>query len=61
MRVTGGSKVGGLAIGLRDFWKRYPSGLDISNAAADSGEVTLWLYSPAAEPLDLRPYHDGLG
>ncbi|RDI76653.1 hypothetical protein Vi05172_g13358 [Venturia inaequalis] len=61
LAYLGGSTVGGLAIGLRDFWKRYPSGLDISNAASDSGELTLWLYSPAAEPLDLRPYHDGLG
>ncbi|BDD59035.1 hypothetical protein MAP00_004271 [Monascus purpureus] len=21
----------------------------------------MWLYSPSAEPMDLRPYHDGLG
>ncbi|KAJ5758352.1 uncharacterized protein N7511_007046 [Penicillium nucicola] len=56
----GGATKGGLAVGLRDFWKRFPSGLDISNAASDSGQITLWLYSPAAEPLDLRPYHDGL-
>ena len=46
---------------MRDFWKRYPSGIDISNAASDLGEVTVWLYDPAAEPLDLRPFHDGLG
>ena len=60
LAFLGGATKGGLAVGLRDFWKRYPSGLDISNAASDSGEITLWLYSPAAEPLDLRPYHDGL-
>ncbi|KAJ5422919.1 hypothetical protein N7445_011027 [Penicillium cf. griseofulvum] len=57
----GGATQGGLAVGLRDFWKRYPVGLDISNAASDTGELTLWLYSPAADPLDLRPFHDGLG
>ncbi|KAJ5104142.1 hypothetical protein N7532_004671 [Penicillium argentinense] len=60
LAYLGGATQGGLAVGLRDFWKRYPSGLDISNAASDTGEITLWLYSPAAEPLDLRPYHDGL-
>ncbi|CAG8191706.1 unnamed protein product [Penicillium olsonii] len=61
LAYLGGATQGGLAVGLRDFWKRYPSGFDISNAASDTGEVTLWLYSPAADPLDLRPFHDGLG
>ncbi|KAF4994320.1 hypothetical protein FDECE_13152 [Fusarium decemcellulare] len=57
----GGATKGGLAVGLRDFWKRYPTGFDISQAASDTGSITLWLYSPSAEPLDLRPFHDGLG
>ncbi|QDS74154.1 hypothetical protein FKW77_001480 [Venturia effusa] len=60
LAYLGGATVGGLAIGLRDFWKRYPTGFDISDAVSDTGKITLWLYSPAAEPLDLRPYHDGL-
>lgn len=57
----GGATVGGLAMGLRDFWKKYPTSLDISNAATDTGSITLWLYSPQAGPMDIRPYHDGLG
>ncbi|KAF7193733.1 hypothetical protein HII31_04935 [Pseudocercospora fuligena] len=61
LAYLGGATQGGLAVGLRDFWKRYPTGLDIRNAATDSGEIIVWIYSPAAEPLDLRPYHDGLG
>ncbi|KAK9857425.1 hypothetical protein MYU51_020851 [Penicillium brevicompactum] len=61
LAYLGGATQGGLAVGLRDFWKRYPSGFDVSNAASDKGEITLWLYSPAADPLDLRPFHDGLG
>jgi hypothetical protein len=61
LAYLGGATVGGLAVGLRDFWKRYPTGLDITNAASDTGSITLWLYSPLAQPLDLRPYHDGLG
>ena len=61
LAYLGGATKGGLAVGLRDFWKQYPTGLDISNAAGKQGEITLWLYSPEAEPLDLRPYHDGLG
>jgi hypothetical protein len=58
---VGGATVGGLAVGLRDFWKKYPTSLDISNAPTDEASITMWLYSPSAEPLDMRPYHDGLG
>ncbi|KAF1979104.1 hypothetical protein BU23DRAFT_148072 [Bimuria novae-zelandiae CBS 107.79] len=61
LAYLGGATVGGLAVGQRDFWKKYPTSLDISNAATDEGSITLWLYSPSAEPMDLRPYHDGLG
>jgi len=61
LTYLGGASKGGLAIGLRDFWKRYPTGIDISNAGADTAEVTVWLYSPDSPPLDLRPYHDGMG
>ncbi|KAH8884201.1 hypothetical protein GQ53DRAFT_797976 [Thozetella sp. PMI_491] len=61
LAYLGGPTAGGLAVGLRDFWKRYPTSLDISNAATDTGRITLWLYSPSAPPMDLRPYHDGLG
>jgi hypothetical protein len=61
LAYLGGATVGGLAIGLRDFWKKYPTSLDVSNAATDAGSITLWLYSPQAGPMDIRPYHDGLG
>ncbi|TGJ87962.1 hypothetical protein E0Z10_g855 [Xylaria hypoxylon] len=61
LAYLGGATTGGLAVGLRDFWKRYPTSIDIVNAATDSGQLTLWLYSPAGEPMDLRPFHDGLG
>ncbi|EKD21343.1 uncharacterized protein L3040_000620 [Drepanopeziza brunnea f. sp. 'multigermtubi'] len=60
LAYLGGATAGGLALGLRDFWKRYPTGLEIANAASDVGEMTLWIYDPMSEPLDLRPYHDGL-
>ncbi|KAI5308735.1 hypothetical protein KEM55_004986, partial [Ascosphaera atra] len=56
----GGATKGGLALGLRDFWKRHPSGIEISNASNDNGQLTLWLYNPEASPLDLRPFHDDM-
>ncbi|KAE8375950.1 hypothetical protein BDV26DRAFT_305861 [Aspergillus bertholletiae] len=57
----GGATQGGLGLGMRYFWERYPTSLDIRNAAGATGDITLWLYSPSAELMDLRPYHDGLG
>ncbi|MEW2635243.1 Tat pathway signal sequence domain protein [Streptomyces sp. NPDC048389] len=56
-----GGASGGLSFGLRDFWQKHPAGLDIRGAHTDSAEVTLWLWSPEAQPMDLRFYHDGLG
>ncbi|WP_052863408.1 exo-rhamnogalacturonan lyase family protein [Streptomyces niger] len=56
-----GGASGGLAFGLRDFWEKHPAGLDIRGAQTDEAEVTLWLWSPEAPPMDLRFYHDGMG
>ncbi|MEW1720342.1 Tat pathway signal sequence domain protein [Streptomyces sp. NPDC093109] len=56
-----GGVSGGLSFGLRDFWHKHPAQLDIRGAAGDEAEVTLWLWSPEAQPMDLRFYHDGLG
>ncbi|MEV0092857.1 Tat pathway signal sequence domain protein [Streptomyces sp. NPDC050738] len=56
-----GGPSGGLSFGLRDFWEKHPSGLDIRDAHTDEAEVTLWLWSPEAQPMDLRFYHDGMG
>ncbi|MGR3933164.1 exo-rhamnogalacturonan lyase family protein [Streptomyces sp. BRA346] len=56
-----GGVSGGLSFGLRDFWEKFPAQLDIRGAAGDEAEVTLWLWSPEAQPMDLRFYHDGLG
>jgi hypothetical protein len=55
-----GGVSGGVGFGLRDFWQRYPTQLDARGANTDSSEVTIWLYSPEAPPMDLRFYHDGM-
>lgn len=52
---------GGLGIGVRDFWQSHPGQLDIRGAATAEPSVTAWLYSPEAQPMNLRFYHDGLG
>ncbi|KFI05801.1 hypothetical protein [Massilia sp. BSC265] len=56
----GGAR-GGVAFGLRDFWQRHPTQLDIRNAHTDAAQVTLWMWSPDAPAMDLRFYHDGMG
>ncbi|WP_113627048.1 exo-rhamnogalacturonan lyase family protein [Pectobacterium peruviense] len=56
-----GTPKGGVAFGLRNFWQSYPACLEIENAHTDVATVTLWLWSPWAEPMDMRFYHDGLG
>ncbi|WP_049573670.1 twin-arginine translocation signal domain-containing protein [Streptomyces sp. SBT349] len=56
-----GGPGGGFAFGLRDFWQRHPTQLDIRGADTDTAEVTLWLWSPDAQPMDTRFYHGGLG
>ncbi|MPY32638.1 Tat pathway signal sequence domain protein [Streptomyces adustus] len=56
-----GGASGGLSFGLRDFWEKYPAQLDIRDAQTDAAEVTVWLWSPEAQPMDLRFYHDGMG
>jgi hypothetical protein len=56
-----GGATGGVAFGLRDFWQRHPTQLDIRNAHSDKAEVTMWMWSPDAPAMDLRFYHDGMG
>ena len=52
---------GGFGVGVRDFWQSHPGQLDIRDAATEHATMTAWLYSPEAQPMDLRFYHDGLG
>ena len=56
-----GGASGGVVFGLRDFWQRHPTQLDVRNAHTDAAQVTLWMHSPEAPAMDLRFYHDGLG
>lgn len=56
-----GDPQGGLGIGLTGFWQSHPTGIDISGATGSEASLTMWLWSPDAEPMDLRFYHDGLG
>ncbi|MEV8545551.1 Tat pathway signal sequence domain protein [Streptomyces sp. NPDC051572] len=56
-----GSPTGGLAFGMRDFWQKHPTELEITGAAGDTATATVWMWSPRAGAMDLRFYHDGMG
>jgi hypothetical protein len=56
-----GGVSGGMLFGMRDFWQLYPVQIDIRNAAQKISQATLWFWSPEAQPMDVRFYHDGMG
>ncbi|BFM05138.1 hypothetical protein [Halioxenophilus aromaticivorans] len=56
-----GGSSGGVLFGMRDFWQLHPVQIDIRGAGQPESEATLWFWSPEAQPMDLRFYHDGLG
>lgn len=51
-----GDTSGSIFAGLKDFWQSYPSALSVDNAGEKSGSLTVWLWSPDAESVDMRHY-----
>ena len=51
-----GSEGGGLAAGLRSFWEKHPSGLEIGGTAGQEAKLTVWFWSPDGDVMDLRHY-----
>lgn len=51
-----GSESGGIAVGLRDFWQKSPSSLEISGLSKDTGKLKVWFWSPDSKAMDLRHY-----
>jgi hypothetical protein len=58
-----GDVSGGLAVGVKSFWEKYPSALEINGATTPAGELNVWFWSPDAPAMDMRHYdtigHDG--
>ena len=54
--VYAGGVSGGVALGLKDFWQRAPTRLDVRGAAGDQAELTAWLWSPDAPAMDIRAW-----
>ncbi|MFD3260473.1 hypothetical protein ACE3MQ_17935 [Paenibacillus lentus] len=51
-----GGEGGGLAAGLKDFWQKSPSGMEIHAATEKEGKLVVWFWSPDAPAMDLRHY-----
>ncbi len=51
-----GDTEGGLAVRLKDFWQSYPSSIEVSDARSEETHLTLYLWSPEAEPMNLCHY-----
>ena len=51
-----GDVTGGMGVCMHDFWQSYPSSLEVSGAKTSVATITAWLWSPDAEPMDLRHY-----
>ena len=59
-RATGfaflGDVNGGLGACMKDFWQSYPSTIEIAKARSSEAEMTMWLWSPEAEAMNLCHY-----
>lgn len=54
-----GDVSGGLAVGVKNFWQKYPSSIELTNGASEAGEIKIWLWSPEGGAMDLRHYDSG--
>jgi hypothetical protein len=59
-----GDVSGGLAVGVKRFWEKYPSALEITGASTPAAQLKVWFWSPDAPAMDLRHYdtigHNGM-
>lgn len=51
-----GSEGGSILMGIRDFWEKYPSGMEVRGLSGEEADAFLWFYSPEAESYDFRHY-----
>ncbi len=54
--VYAGDTHGGLAAGLRNFWQKHPSSLEVTGMTKNEAKLTLWFWSPDAAAMDMRHY-----
>lgn len=51
-----GGEGGGLAVGLKDFWRKFPAGMEVQGMTGTEAKLTVWFWTPDAAAMDLRHY-----
>lgn len=51
-----GDVEGGLAVSMNDFWQSYPSTMQVDGARSEEARLTMYLWSPEAEAMNLCHY-----
>lgn len=51
-----GDVTGGLGVSVKNFWQSHPASLEVANATGSAAALRVWLWSPDAEPMDMRHY-----
>jgi len=51
-----GGENGGLAIGLRNIWEKYPASIEFNHLTKDEANMKIWFWSPDCPPMDFRHY-----
>ena len=54
--MQAGDVSGGLGLSLKDFWQSYPTELEIRDMIEDKATMTVWIWSPRGEVMDMRHY-----
>ncbi|WP_462409506.1 exo-rhamnogalacturonan lyase family protein [Neobacillus sp. Marseille-QA0830] len=51
-----GGEDGGIAIGMKNFWQKFPSSLEVSQLSQAVSKVKVWFWAPDSEAMDFRHY-----
>jgi hypothetical protein len=51
-----GGQRGGMAVGMKNFWQKCPSSLEVKGMKKPEAELIVWFWSPDANAMDLRHY-----
>lgn len=52
-----GGEDGGIGVGMKNFWQKHPSTLEVSHLSESTSKLKVWFWSPDSEAMDLRHYN----
>lgn len=51
-----GGTNGGSAVGIKNFWEKHPSSLEVRDLTENESTINVWLWSPDYDSMDFRHY-----